>query len=332
MRDLFDAQLVNGAWGDPGLYVDFCDERRALLFDIGDLSRLPPRKLMRLTHVFVSHAHMDHFSGLDHLLRVVLGRKDRIVLYGGPGFIERVEHKLQAYTWNVVQRYAVELVLEVREHQARRALFSSRNGFERCDLPPAAQPQGDVLHEEHTFRVRARSLDHGIPCLAFALEERARVRIAKDRMTQLGLGPGAWLRELKHALLSGAPGTTSLQVAWQNRDGRHARNCRLDELRDIVLDVVPGRRIGYVTDIRDTEANLSELQQLLAGADRLYIECVFLQADAAHAARKHHLTAHQAGTIAAKLGVRAVVPFHFSPRYEGRAAELEAEMLAAWRA
>jgi ribonuclease Z len=57
---------------------------------------------------------------------------------------------------------------------------------------------------------------------------------------------------------------------------------------------------------------------------------VFLDADADHAARKNHLTARQAGTIARRLRAKAVVAFHFSPRYEGRDAEVVAEMQAAW--
>ncbi|HET9025382.1 MAG TPA: ribonuclease Z, partial [Burkholderiaceae bacterium] len=109
MRPLFEPGLLNDSFGDPGLYVDFRDERRALLFDFGDVGRLPPRKLLRLSHVFVSHTHMDHFAGFDQWLRVVLGRKDRVVLTGGPEFIDRVEHKLAAYTWNVVHRYEVPL-------------------------------------------------------------------------------------------------------------------------------------------------------------------------------------------------------------------------------
>jgi ribonuclease Z len=70
MRLLFEPRLVNGATGDPGLYVDVRDERRAVLFDLGDIAALPPRKLIRLSHVFVTHAHMDHFAGFDRLLRV----------------------------------------------------------------------------------------------------------------------------------------------------------------------------------------------------------------------------------------------------------------------
>ena len=65
MRYLFEPRLVNDAFGDPALYVDFRDERRALLFDLGDISVLPPRKLMRLSHVFVTHTHMDHFAGFS---------------------------------------------------------------------------------------------------------------------------------------------------------------------------------------------------------------------------------------------------------------------------
>src|SRR5512147_1020061 len=111
MRPLFEPALVNDDFGDPGLYADLRDERRALLFDLGDVSALPPRKLLRLSDLFVSHAHIDHFVGFDRWLRVVLGRKERARLYGGPGFVAQVEHKLAAYTWNVVHRY--EMALEI---------------------------------------------------------------------------------------------------------------------------------------------------------------------------------------------------------------------------
>lgn len=333
MHAQFDARLVNGEFGDPGLYVDFRDERRALLFDVGDLATLPPRKLLRLSHLFVSHRHMDHFAGFDRLLRVVLGRKARIMLAGGPGTIDGVAHKLGAYTWNLVHRYAEELVLDVRElgtdGNAGRALFSSRTGFER-DEQPVPAPANDVLHDELAFRVRARFVDHGIPCLAFALEEKARIGIARDRLLAAGLAPGAWLRQFKRAVLSGLPGDTPIVVEWRDRDGAHAVARSVDELRPLALDVVAGQRIGYVTDLRFTEANVRVLETLLGGVDLLFIESVFLDAERDHAARKHHLTAWQAGTIARRIGARAVVPFHFSPRYEKRAGELRRELAAAF--
>jgi ribonuclease Z len=333
MHSLFEPRLVNAAFGDPGLYVDFRDERRALLFDLGDITVLPPRKLMRLSHVLVTHTHMDHFSGFDHLLRVVLGRKEQIVLFGGPGFVESVEHKLRAYAWNVVHRYEVGLVLDVREigvdGGGRRALFSSRSAFARETCTPF-QPDGDVLHDEATFRLRGRFVDHDIPCLAYAIEEKARLRVNKDRLTALGLGTGAWLRELKHAVLSGAPDQTSIQVQWRDAAGAHAVARSVADLRDVILDVVPGQRVGYVTDLRYTEANVQALAALLEPVDLLFIESVFLEEDSDQAAYKNHLTARQAGEIARRVGARTVVPFHFSPRYEGRTAELAAQVQAAW--
>jgi ribonuclease Z len=200
MHGLFKPWLVNDAFGDPGLYVDFCDERRALLFDLGDISRLLPRHLMRLSHVFVTHTHMDHFSGFDHLLRVMLGRKAGIVMFGGPNFLAQIEHKLSAYTWNVVHRYEVELVIDAREigvdGGGQRALFPSRRRFVR-EAGPSFERSDDVVHDEATFRVRGWFIDHDIPCVPYVLEEKARVNVAKDRLSALGVSTGAWLRELR---------------------------------------------------------------------------------------------------------------------------------------
>jgi ribonuclease Z len=253
---------------------------------------------------------------------------------GGPGFVAQVEHKLRAYTWNVVHRYAVELVLDVREFGAdgrgQQARFSSRNGFLREACAPFEWADG-LLLDELLFRVHGCFVDHEMPCLAFALEEKARARVAKDRLAALGVGTGAWLRDLKVAVLSKAPAQTPIHLRWRDRQGEHEMTRSVGELSGLILDVTAGRRIGYVTDLRFTDANLHCLSGLLAGVDQLFIEAVFLEADRAHAQRKNHLTARQAGEIARALRARAVVPFHFSPRYAQRAAELVAELQAAWR-
>lgn len=334
MADAFTPRLVNDDFGDPVLHVTLRDERRALLFDLGAIDALPPRRLLALSHVFVSHAHMDHFAGFDTLLRVVLARKAGLVLVGGPGFADRVEHKLAAYTWNVVQRYEPALRLAAQEvgldGTLREAFFDSRRGFAREDGPPR-RLDADVLLDEPLLRVRGRFVDHGTPCLAFALEEKARVRLARDRLHALGLATGPWLRTLKAAVLAGADGATPIALRWRDRGGEHVGTRPLAALREVVLDLAPGQRLGFVTDLRDTGANRQALHALLAGVDRLYIESVFLDADRDHAERKNHLTARQAGSIARELGALAIHPFHFSPRYQGRAPALRSEALAAWR-
>ena len=336
MRTTLDPRLVDAAGNEPGLVVDVRDERRALLFDLGEIERLAPRVLLRVTHAFVTHTHMDHFAGFDHLLALGLGRVPRVELWGGPGFVDQVEHKLRAYTWNVVHRYEVPMTIvanALAEDGSRtRASFDSVRRFARSDAQtmPAADA-GDVLVDEPLFRVRACIVDHEMPVLAFAIEEKAQVRVATDRIAAMGLATGAWLRTLKQAVLAGAADDATIDLAWRDERGEHAERRSVGGLRALVLDTIPGRRIGYVTDLRFTPGNVAQLARLLDGVDLLYIESVFLERDRDQATRKNHLTARQAGEIAQRLGARTVVPFHFSPRYRGGEAALRDELEAAWR-
>jgi hypothetical protein len=41
MRPIFQPSLVNGPLADPALFVDVLFERRALLFDLGDIADAP---------------------------------------------------------------------------------------------------------------------------------------------------------------------------------------------------------------------------------------------------------------------------------------------------
>lgn len=327
MRPIVQCQLINDAFGDPGLYAEFMFERRALLFDLGDLRALSTRKLLRVSHVFVSHAHMDHFVGFDQLLRIFLGREKALVLYGPAGFIDQVEHKLRAYTWNVIQNYAGNLSLEVAEvlteGDMRAARFQSRQAFRREPMPAPAV-RGDVLAERNGFRARCAVLDHGTPCLAFALEEQAHINIWKNRLSERGLAVGPWLRDLKRAILENEADTTPIHALGGGNRGLEPVTFSLGMLRDLVA-VVPGQKIAYVVDARYHEANARKIERLAHDVDLLFIESVFLDEDAEQAARKNHLTARQAGLLARRAGAKRMVPFHFSPRYVEREHDLRAE-------
>src|SRR6056297_2914866 len=107
--------LVNKGSGDPAVFAPFSFHRQAYLFDIGTIHALSPRNLLKISHVFVTHTHMDHFIGFDHLLRVLLGRDKTLHFFGPQGFIANVEGKLAGYTWNLVSNYSNALVLKVTE-------------------------------------------------------------------------------------------------------------------------------------------------------------------------------------------------------------------------
>ncbi len=332
MRPSFHAQLVNGRTGDAALYVDHRYERRALLFDLGDIHALPSRKLLRVSHVFVSHAHIDHFIGFDQLLRASLRRDVEVRFFGPPGLIARIEAKLGGYTWNLVDRFTTNLRLAVSEIDAngaaRRARFQLRHAFAREDFE--ARPRGDgVILETGLFHVSAAVLDHRTPCLGFAVAEPVHVNVWRNRLDELGLAVGPWLHPLKQAVVEGKPDDTPIEVLRRVEDGARTDIAALGELRE-ALRVTPGQKIAYVTDVVFTEANARKIETLARGADTLFIEACFAAEDEALAAERAHLTTRQAGTLAARAGARRVEPFHFSPRYEGQEARLLEEVEAAF--
>jgi len=330
VKPLFHASLVNGPSGDPVLFLDFLFEKRALLFDIGDIRRLPPRKLLRVSDVFVTHAHMDHFADFDWLLRICLGRDKRVRLFGPPGFISRVEHKLGAYTWNLVDNYEADLTFIVTEMlpdgTGRRATFRCRGRFAREGETGIDIPDGWLLREP-ALGVRGTLLDHSVPCLGFAVEESRHVNIWKNRLAELDLPVGPWLRELKQAVLDGRPEDEPVRAWWKEEGKTVERYLPLGYLKNEVVRIVPGQKLGYVVDASFSQNNVAKMTDLLRGVDLLYIEAPFLDEDAAMAAAKHHLTARQAGLVARMAGVERIVPFHFSPRYSDaeRALRREAE-------
>jgi ribonuclease Z len=304
-----------------------------LLFDLGDIRALAPRKILRVSDVFVSHAHMDHFMGFDWLLRLCLGRRHEVRLYGPPGFLAQVEHRLLGYTWNLVAGYETDFTVEAMEFSddgvAHRARFRCRTGFEREDDGGFTVTDG-VLHDEEWFCVRGVFLDHRTPCLAFALEERDHLNVWKNRLDEMGLPVGPWLRDLKLAVRRGDPDTTPVSVRWREHGETRVRAVALGELRRGALRIVPGQRIVYVTDAVHSPDNARRIVELARAADVLFIETPFLDRDAARAATKFHLTAHQAGALARAAGVKTVIPFHFSPIYDDRGETLRAELRAAF--
>ena len=332
MRPTFSPRLVNGPFDDPGLFIPFLFQNRAILFDLGDISTLSSREILKISHVFVSHTHMDHFAGFDRLLRLLMGRDKTLYVFGPRNFLKNVEGKLAGYTWNLVDNYTGCLVLEaaeIHDDTVLRRRFLCRNRFEPSKDVETAEFDG-TLYRNTGLTISAVQLDHGIPCLAFTLQESFHVNIRPDALAALELQPGPWLQSMKTALYGGKSPETEITAETIGR--RLPRKFRLADLTARIAIITPGQKVSYVADAGYTEKNAELILAHTHHADHLFIEAAFMDEHRDIARLKNHLTAHQAGTLAGLARVKQFTPFHFSPRYTDRGHLLEAEARQAYQA
>lgn len=313
MRIAFHPRLVNSPFDDPGLFVPFILQKQAVQFDLGDIYSLSSRDILKISHAFVSHTHMDHFAGFDRLLRLCLGREKAFCLYGPPGFLKNLEGKLSAYTWNLVDNYTDRFRIQASEvhpdHLLTQTYICSRRFIPQN--PAVSTAFNGLLLEEPAFSVYAEILDHNTPCLGFRMEERFHINIIREKLESLDLNVGPWLSRFKQALYDELPPDTSFDV----EAGGNVRRFRLGELAGRIATLTPGQKIAYVTDSGYTPGNIEKILKLAQDADHLFIEAAFLEADRDTAREKYHLTAWQAGTLAGRAGAKQFTIFHFSPRY-----------------
>jgi ribonuclease Z len=333
MRPSFHPRLINDPFSDPGLFVPFLYQKRALMFDLGDLHNLSARDLLKVTHVFVTHTHMDHFIGFDSLLRIFLGREKEPHIFGPPDFLAQVEGKLAGYTWNLVDDYDYELRLRVTEVHSNRTLTRLYVCHDR--FQPASdeqeKPFSGILWQEPTFRVETALLDHQTPCLGFSLREHFYVNISNEALRDLGLSAGPWLNRFKTALYEKWDSSDEFVVRWEEDGRERERGFVLGDLAQKIARISPGQKITYITDIIGSIENRDKVLRLAENADQLFIEATFLDREKEIARRKYHLTAREAGAMARRAGVKQITLFHFSPRYSHHADELEREARAAFQ-
>jgi ribonuclease Z len=319
MPPVFNPRLVNDPAGDPGLFVPFFYERRALLFDAGDLSSLFPRDILKITHVFITHTHMDHFTGFDTILRICLGRQKNLYFFGPEGFLDRVEAKLSAYTWNLVHNYENTLRITATEIRENVLVTREFNCHEKFAPGPARTLAYDncLIYFEPVFKVEAAILDHDIASMGYALRERFSVNIRKEVLEEMKLKPGPWLYEFKQALYKGKDLHGVFKIPSGFAPGAERLEYTLQELADRIAVITPGRKITYIADAAWNDENIEKMLFLAKDADHLFIEGAFLDEDKDIARLKKHLTARQAGRLAAAAGAKRFTLFHFSPRYSG---------------
>ncbi|MBB2912210.1 ribonuclease Z [Streptosporangium becharense] len=140
----------------------------------------------------------------------------------------------------------------------------------------------------------ARPLSHPVESYGYRLDEPDGRRMVPERLRERGVH-GPRVGELQRAgAVTGPDGTV----------------VRLEE----VSEPRPGQSAAFIMDTRLCDGVFA----LAEGVDLLVIESTFLSGESTLASRYGHLTAAQAGRVAAESGARRLVLTHISERYDAR--------------
>ncbi|MGO9952431.1 MAG: ribonuclease Z [Dissulfurispiraceae bacterium] len=321
MKPVFHAGQLNGPFDDPCVYARILRDSRAVMFDCGDIRVLEPGHILKISDIFITHMHIDHFIGIDSVLRVALRRGEPLSIYGPESIISCIEGKLKGYSWNLISSYPVKIeVFEVDNEHIQHASFHAANAFGRIDHPAKAF-SGTVL-DDSPLRVKALQLRHDIPVLAYSLEEEYHININKALLQEMELPVGPWLSALKGAIRQGAPANTVFDC--------YGRMITKVEVMPVVT-ITRGQKISYVMDVSPDEENIAKIIPFVAGSDTLFCEAYFLGQEIKRATERHHLTASIAGRIAREGRVENIEIMHISPKYRHCADEIYREVEREFR-
>jgi len=170
-----------------------------LMFDCGEGTQ---RQLMhssvsfmKISRIFISHLHADHFLGLPGLIQSMSlnGREEPLYVYGPPGTKRDVEAMLSLGYFKSGYRVLAE------------------------ELGPG------TAHDFGSYVVRCAEAAHTVPSLAFAVEEKDRPgRFDLAKAKRLGIPEGPMFRRLQEGRAVTVGGRTILpeQVLGPRRRGR----------------------------------------------------------------------------------------------------------------
>ncbi len=197
--------------------------------------------------------------------------------------LDRVRHAVEVY-------YPAESQ-EVFWRLRHASLF--RDALDLREQPVRGDGQVAVTS---SFALAARALSHSVPTVGYRLAEPDGRRMLPDKLAALGV--------------------TGPDIGRLQREGHLSAEGRTVTL-DQVSEPRRGQRFAFIMDTRLCDAAFALADQ----ADMLVCECTFAETEAGLARDYGHLTARQAGRIAAEAGARLLVLTHFSQRYETAGAE-----------
>lgn len=308
----------NGRSGDPLVYGFNHRTGETFLFDLGGLERLARKKLLKVSKIFVSHTHIDHFVGFDRLLRINVPHRRVLEFCGPPGIVANIQGKLAGYAWNLLEHHQIRFVIHELKTPERIASYRLQfeDGFKLYPYDDFPHPDGTVTTFKDGARIKATLVDHGIPVASYRLCFPPKYHVRSEVLGKHNLRPGPWLKQLLTAL-DDPQAPEEITVA--------DKNYRIAWLKDNLLDCYPEFSVSYLTDLRFCWENLVAVKKLHQDTAVLLCESAFSAEDCQRAVQKAHLSTRQCALLASWVGSRRLENFHFSKIYSPRTGALRSE-------
>lgn len=156
------AALPTGKRNPTSQYI-FCNNRH-ILIDCGEGTQMQLRKFgipfQRITHIFISHLHGDHFFGLPGLLSTMnlLGRNRGVTIYG-PTQLK-------------------DILTQLFECGGQKLMF-------KLNFVHTSADGENVLFEDRLIKITSFPLKHRIPTTGFRIQEKTKeYRLNPDAIEQ----------------------------------------------------------------------------------------------------------------------------------------------------
>ena len=238
-----------------------------LLFDCGEGTQLQLRKAgiswNKISKIFITHWHGDHVLGLPGLLQSVsLNKRAKPLNIYGPA-------KTKENFKKIAEAFGIFPTFKISVTELKPGAFNAEK-----------------------YSIAVANAKHNAPCLAFAYQEKPKVKININYLKKFGLVNNPIIADL----------IKGKDIIWNNKKIR---------AKDVTF-IEKGKKFVYLLD----SAYSKHLENFCKDADILLCEATFAEDMKEFASEFGHMTASQAAALAKKSGAKKLIITHFSNRYK----------------
>ena len=226
---------------------------------------------MKISKVFITHFHGDHILGLPGLLQSMSlnGRESKLTVYGPRG-LNILKDAIYSLGYCAIE-YPVEFI----------------------------EIDTGIIEETDEYVIRAQSVRHNVPSLAYSIEEKKKPRFLREKAIELGVPVGPAFGKLHNG--------EEIEI-----DGK------IIKPEQVLGPPRKGIKITYSGDTRPCE----EMILFAKDSTLLIHESTFIQNEAQNAEEYGHSTSQDAAFVTRESNSEKLIITHISTRYGEEYAQI----------